>query len=313
MKRTILALALLLLAAPRASAADKLTLILDWFVNPDHAPIIVAAQKGYFAEQNLDVEIIPPADPSDPPKLVAAGKMDLAVYYQPSLQIAVSKGLPLARIATVIATPLDSLMVMQDGPVKAIKDLKGKRIGHSLGSTEEAILGTILQRHGLTLKDVEVVNVNFALSSALLSGKVDAVIGAYRNFEMNQIEIEGQGRKARAFYVEEEGVPVYDELIVVAHKDKLRDPRFKRFVAALEKGALYLTNNPEESWKLFVARHKDLNDELNRRAWRDTLPRFDKRPAAMDKGRYERFARFLKERGLVKELPPLEQYAVELP
>jgi putative hydroxymethylpyrimidine transport system substrate-binding protein len=108
-------------------------------------------------------------------------------------------------------------------------------------------------------------------------------------------------------------VPVYDELIVVAHKDKLRDPRFKRFVAALEKGALYLTNNPEESWKLFVARHKDLNDELNRRAWRDTLPRFDKRPAAMDKGRYERFARFLKERGLVKELPPLEQYAVELP
>ncbi len=312
MKRLLL-IATLLLFAPRADAADKLTLMLDWFVNPDHAPIIVAAQKGYFTDQNLDVEIIPPADPNDPPKLVAAGKIDLAVYYQPSLQIAVGRGLPLVRIATVIATPLNSVLVMADGPVKTLADLKGRRVGHSGGSTEQAILGTILGKHGLTLKDVELVNVNFALSAALLTGKVDAVIGAYRNFEMTQIEIEGKGRKARAYYVEEEGVPVYDELIVVANRAKIADPRFKRFVAALEKGALYLTNNPDESWKLFIARQKDLDDELNKRAWRDTLPRFDKRPAAMDKGRYERFAQFLKDKGLVKELPPLDQYALELP
>jgi putative hydroxymethylpyrimidine transport system substrate-binding protein len=312
MKKIVLALALLFFAGG-ANAADKLTLILDWFVNPDHAPIIVAAQKGYFAEAGLDVEIIPPADPNDPPKLVAAGKADLAMSYQPTLQIQVSEGLPLVRIATVIATPLNCLMVLADGPVKAIKDLKGRRVGHSLGGTEEALLGTMLARHGLSLKDVELVNVNFALSAALLTGKVDAVIGAYRNFELTQIEIEGKGRKGRAFYVEEEGVPVYDELIVVANRAKLADPRYKRFVAALEKGALFLTNNPEESWNLFIARQKDLNDELNRRAWRDTLARFDKRPAAMDKGRYERFAQFLKDKGLVKSLPPLDQYAVELP
>ena len=312
MKRLVLILALLF-AATRAEAADKLTLMLDWFVNPDHAPIIVAAQKGFFTEANLDVEIIPPADPNDPPKLVAAGRIDLAVYYQPSLQIAVARGLPLVRIATIIATPLNSIMVMTDGPVKALKDLKGRRVGHSGGSTEEAILGAILNKHGLTLKDVEMVNVNFALSAALLTGKVDAVIGAYRNFELTQIEIEGKGRKARAYYIEEEGVPVYDELIVVANRAKIADPRLKRFVSALERGALFLTNNPDESWKLFIARQKDLDDELNRRAWRDTLPRFDKRPAAMDKGRYERFAQFLKDKGLVKEMPPLDTYAIELP
>jgi putative hydroxymethylpyrimidine transport system substrate-binding protein len=312
MKRLVLILALLF-AATRAEAADKLTLMLDWFVNPDHAPIIVAAQKGFFTEANLDVEIIPPADPNDPPKLVAAGRIDLAVYYQPSLQTAVARGLPLVRIATIIATPLNSIMVMTDGPVKALKDLKGRRVGHSGGSTEEAILGAILNKHGLTLKDVEMVNVNFALSAALLTGKVDAVIGAYRNFELTQIEIEGKGRKARAYYIEEEGVPVYDELIVVANRAKIADPRLKRFVSALERGALFLTNNPDESWKLFIARQKDLDDELNRRAWRDTLPRFDKRPAAMDKGRYERFAQFLKDKGLVKEMPPVDTYAIELP
>ena len=313
MKRIALLSLALLLASTRADAADKLTLMLEWFVNPDHAPIIVAAQKGYFTEANLDVEIIPPADPNDPPKLVAVGRIDLAVYYQPSLQTAVSNGLPLVRIATLISTPLNSIMVMTDGPVKKLADLKGKRVGHSGGGTEEAILGTILNKHGLTLKDVEVVNVNFALSAALLTGKVDAVIGAYRNFELTQIELEGKGRKARAYYIEEEGVPVYDELIIIANKAKIADPRFKRFVSALEKGALFLTNNPEESWNLFIARHKDLNDELNKRAWRDTLPRFDKRPAAMDKGRYERFAAFLKEKGLVKDMPPVDQYAIELP
>lgn len=310
MKRILLAIAILL-AATRADAADKLTLILDWFVNPDHAPIIVAAQKGYFKEAGLEVEIVPPADPGDPPKLVAAGKADLAVSYQPTHQIHVAEGLPLVRVATLISTPLNCLVVLADGPIKAIKDLKGKRIGFSVAGTEEAILGTILAKHGLSLKDVEMINVNFALTPALLTGRVDAVTGAYRNFELNHLAIEG--KKGRCFYVEEEGVPVYDELIVVANKAKLADPKLRRFVDALERGVMFLINNPDESWNLFIQRHKDLNDELNKRAWRDTLPRFDKRPAAMDKGRYERFAAFLKQNGLVKSLPPLDQYAVELP
>jgi len=311
MKRIILlALALVALTA-RADAADKMTIILDWFVNPDHAPIIVAAQKGYFAEAGLDLEIVPPADPSDPPKLVAAGRAELAVSYQPTHQIQVAEGLPLVRIATLISTPLNSVVVLADGPIKSIKDLKGKKVGFSVAGTEEAILGTVLAKHGLSLKDVEMVNVNFALSPALLTGRVAAVTGAYRNFELNQLAIEG--KPGRAFFVEEEGVPVYDELIIVANKDKLADPRLRRFVAALERGVMFLINNPDESWKLFIARHKDLDDELNRRAWRDTLPRFDKRPAAMDNGRYERFAKFLQEKGLVKAMPPVASYAVELP
>lgn len=309
MKRLILALGFALLATP-ACAADKVSLILDWFVNPDHAPIIVAAQKGFFAEAGLDVEIIPPADPSDPPKLVAAGRADLAVSYQPTHQIQVGAGLPLVRIATLIATPLNSVIVLADSPVKSIKDLKGKKIGYSVAGTEEAIMGTMLAKHGLSLKDVEMINVNFALGQALIAGRVDAVTGAYRNFELNQLAIEG--KPGRAFYVEEEGVPVYDELIVVANKAKLADPKLRRFVAALERGVMFLINHPDESWKLFIQRHKDLDDELNKRAWRDTLPRFDKRPAAMDNGRYERFAVFLKEKGLVKDLPPVAEYAVEL-
>jgi putative hydroxymethylpyrimidine transport system substrate-binding protein len=308
MRLVVLAI-LLPLAAP-AAAAEKLTLLLDWFVNPDHAPIIVAQARGYFAAADLEVEIMAPADPNDPPKLVAAGQADVAISYQPQLHIQVDQGLPLTRIGTLIATPLNSLVVLADGPIRHIVGLEGAKIGFSVGGFEDALLGAMLAKHGLALADVELINVNFALTPALLSGQVDAVIGAFRNFELNQLELEG--RPGRAFYPEEEGVPPYDELIFIAHKARLDDPRLPRFIDAVEQGVLYLLNHPDESFALFVEGRPELDDELNRRAWADTIPRFALRPAALDHSRYARFARFLEQQGLIGPPPAVESYAIEL-
>ena len=305
-----LCLAAALLAPRPAGAAEKLTLLLDWFVNPDHAPLFVAQEKGYFADAGLEVELIAPADPNDPPKLVAAGKGDLAVSYQPQLHLQVAEGLPLVRVATLVATPLNTLLVLADGPVQSIADLEGRTVGYSVGGFEDALLGAMLERHGLSLDDITLVNVNFSLSPSLLSGQVDAVIGAYRNFELNQMDI--VGRAGRAFYIEEEGVPPYDELIVVANTGRLGDPALRRFVDALERGVQFLINHPDESWRLFLRGREELDDELNRRAWRDTLPRFALRPAALDSARYERFAAFLQAQGLIPEALPASAYAVEL-
>ncbi len=310
----VVALGLAIFGAPILARADdapaKLVLILDWFVNPDHAPILVAKEKGYFSEAGLEVEIIAPADPNDPPKLVAAGKADLAVSYQPQLHIQVAEGLPLVRVGTLIATPLNTLLALADGPIKSIADLKGRRIGYSVGGFEDALLGAMLEKHGLALNDVTLININFSLSPALLSGQVDAVIGAFRNFELNQLEIEG--RKGRAFYVEEEGVPAYDELIFVAKRDGYDAALMRRFLDAIERGVQYLVNHSDEAYALVASANPDLKDELNRRAWRDTLPRFALRPAALDRARYERFAAFLATRGLIKEALPVEAYAVEV-
>ncbi|MFQ5775615.1 MAG: ABC transporter substrate-binding protein [Kiloniellaceae bacterium] len=302
------ALALVLAGAP--ARAEKLTILLDWFLNPDHGPLVVALEKGFFAEEGLEVTLIEPADPNDPPKLVAAGKADLAVSYQPQVHMQAAAGLPLVRIGTLIATPLTTLLVLDESPIRSIADLKGRTVGFSVGGFEDAVLKAMLARHGLTLRDVRLVNVNFSLSPSLLSGQVDAVIGAYRNFELNQLAIEG--RKGRAFYVEEEGVPPYDELVLIAHRDRLGDPRLPKALRAIERGVQYLINHPEESWALFAGHRKGLDDELNRRAWRDTVPRFALRPAALDRGRYERFARFLIEQDVIETTPPVEDYAVEL-
>ena len=297
--------------AEPARAADKLTLLLDWFVNPDHAPLFVAAERGYFTDAGLDVEMIAPADPNDPPKLVAAGKAELAVSYQPQLHLQVAEGLPLRRIGTLVATPLNSLVVLADGPVKTIPDLKGRKVGFSVGGFEDALLKAVLARHGLTLNDITLVNVNFSLSPALISGHVDAVIGAYRNFELNQLDL--LKHPGRAFYLEEEGVPAYDELILIANAANLSDPRLSRFLDAVERGVQFLVNHPSESWELFIrGPRKELDDELNRRAWRDTLPRFALRPRALDEHRYRRFAEFLVEQGLIPRALPVADYAVQL-
>jgi len=300
----------IMLATQSAQANEKLTLLLDWFVNPDHAPIFVAQERGYFAARGLDVEIVAPADPNDPPKLVAAGRADIAVSYQPQLYVQVAAGLPLTRFGTLIATPLNTLLVLEDGPVKSIADLKGRKIGFSVGGFEDALLRAMLARHGLSLDDITLVNVNFSLSPALLAGQVDAVIGAYRNFELNQMDIEGY--RGRAFYVEEHGVPSYDELILVANPEHMDRAVLRRFLDALEDGVQYLVNHPEESWKLFIRGRSELDDELNRRAWRDTLPRFALRPAALDRARYARFARFMQEQGLIPQALSVAEYATIL-
>jgi putative hydroxymethylpyrimidine transport system substrate-binding protein len=292
-------------------AQEKLTVLLDWHVNPDHAPLFVAQERGLFGQQGLAVELIAPSDPNDPPRLVAAGKGDVAISYQPQLHIQASRGLPLVRIGTLVATPLNSLVVLRDGPIARLADLKGKRIGYSVGGFEEALLGAMLGRAGLTLKDVTLINVNFSLSPALMAGQVEAVIGAYRNFELNQMEI--AKRPGRAFFPEENGVPSYDELIYVAHRERLADKRLLKFLDAVEQGVQYLVNYPEQSWQLFIkGREKELENELNRRAWRDTLPRFAHRPAALDVRRYERFARFLLESKVIPSSPPVSSYAVDL-
>ena len=313
MKKIIskISLSLILLSSTAFADKEKVSLLLDWFVNPDHAAIIIAQQKGFFEKNNLQVEILEPADPSMPPKLVAAKKADLAVDYQPQLQMQVSEGLPLVRIATLVNSPLNSLVVLKDSSINKIEDLKGKKIGYSVSGFETALLDSMLKSANLSEKDVELINVNFSLSPSLMSKQVDAVIGAFRNFELNQLKLEKQ--EGIAFLPENYGVPKYDELIVVANKDTISQAKYKNFVKSLQEATNYLKENPEKSWEAFISyKPKELDNELNRLAWADTLPYLAANPAVFDKEVYNQMANFMKQNKLIKTLPNLDEYAQEL-
>lgn len=300
------------LISTNALAANKeMTLMLDWFVNPNHGPIVIAKERGYFKQQGLTVNIQEPADPSTPAKLVAAGKVDMAISYQPSLIIDVAAGLPLIRSATLVATPLNTLMVLDNGKNENLADLKGKKIGIAISGNERAMVGTMLAQEEVELSDVQMINVGWALSSSLASGKVDAIWGGLRNFETNQLALEGY--KAKSFYPEEHGVPAYDELVFVANAKSYDKEMIQAFNTALQQATTYIVNHPETSWKEFVAYAPDtLDNELNHRAWKDTLTRFALRPSAVDLKRYDDYAKFMFDKKIIEILPKAKDYVPSL-
>lgn len=294
-----------------AATPQKLTVVLDWFPNPDHAPLIIAKQQGYFKKQGLDVELVGPTDPADPIKWVAAGKADIGLTYEPQLMEQVDHGLPLIRIGTLIDKPLNCLVALKDGQIKSPTDLKGKRIGVSNNGVSSAMLKVMLAKQGLKEKDIEIVNIRYNLTQALLSHQVDATTGMMRNYEVPQLESKHQ--KVVAFFPEEHGIPNYSELIFISHKDHTKDPRLGKFLAAIQQGVRYLDEHPNEAWQQFAKQYPESNNAINREAWFATIPYFAENPTDFDHNEWHQFAVFMQQNRLIKNVHPVSDYAIALP
>lgn len=290
-----------------ALAADKLTVLLDWFVNPNHGPFIVAQEIGAFKRQNLDVTFVQPADPTMPPRMVAAGHGDIAVDYQPQLLVQVTNGLPLTRIGALVDRPMASLATLRGFGVNSIADFKGKRIGYNEvgGPAGLAAINTVLQTAHLSLRDVTLVNVGTALSTSLLTHRVDGVT-VERNFE--SLEMASLGAKPIMFDFENYGVPAYENLILVVNSRNAGDPRYKRFLAAVREGSAYIKAHPDDGWRLFVHAYPNLNNKLNRAAWLATVPAFASDPAALNTARYAQEGQYLLANRVIKSNPPITLY-----
>lgn len=293
-----------------AGKQKPLIVVLDWFINPNHAPLFVADQEGFFTQQGITVKFIPPADPYAGEKMVAANKADIAITYQPTLMYKVTNGLPLIRFATLVNTPLNSLTVLKQGPIHSLKDLKGKRIGYSTAGSNNIMLNTMLKTAGLNRNEIELINVKFNLTQALLTGKIDGFTDGMRNFE--PIIMELAGKPVRIFYPEQYGLPTYDELILVANKNKINNPALIKFVKALQQGVDYLQKNPKKSWQKFAENHPELNNVLNEKVWFATLPYFAKNPAKLDRSRYQNFTNFMWKEKLISYIPNIASYTQEL-
>lgn len=292
------------------ASAKPLTLILDWLINPDHAAIFVAQEQDFFTRAGIQVNIIAPTNPDDGPKLVAAGHADLAITYQPQLVTQVAQGLPLVRIATLVNQPLNCLIVRKDSNIHTLADLKGKRIAYTSHVEGTLMLSTLLAKAHLTLQDIQPINVQYNLTQALLSNRVDAVINVMRNVEPLQMQFSGQ--PVKIFPIEIATIPTYDELIIIANKNKLADPRLVKFLIALDKATGYLLKHPEASWKIFVNNHPALNNELNHRIWQATLPYLAPHPLSFDKKAYLNFMLFLKQKKIINKTLSTHCYATQL-
>ncbi len=240
----LLTLALAVCGTALAASQRHVSVTLDWTPNPDHVGIYYARDTGLFTKAGLDVAVHAPSDATTPLKLVGVGRTDIAVSYEQEVFLAAAQKLPVVAVAAVVPRPLNSFMSI-DPQVHALADLRGKTIGITGVPSDTATLKSA----GL-LGHVKVVSVGYNLLPALLSHRVDAVLGVYRNVEGIQLQL--RGLHPTIIPVDRAGVPTYDELVLVANAQRLaKDATYRdtvaRFVHAFQAGTRGARAHPQRA------------------------------------------------------------------
>jgi putative hydroxymethylpyrimidine transport system substrate-binding protein len=291
----------------RGGETEELELMLDFFVNPDHAGIYTALENGHFEGAGLDVTPRVPSDPAAPIKLVASGQADLAVSYEPEVLLARDQGLDVVAVAAIVPEPLTSLISLPDAGIADPADLHGKTIATAGIPYQDAFLGRILRDARISPDEVEQVSVGLGLEQAVLSGKADAMLGGFRNIE--GVSLEERGENPRVVPVDELGIPTYDELVLVASGDQVeKDPEAIRlFIAALERGTEEAVADPKAATDAILEAGDGLDPKLTAAEIDATLPLLlpsGKEPYGyMDEGEWDEFAGFLADEGFVNARP----------
>ncbi len=282
------------------AACQHLRLMLDWRPNPDHAPLVIAQQEGFFADRGLCVKLIEPKSTHDNVESLVAKTADVSLSYQIQTQIEVANGQPLQVVGTLIPTPLNVVMSLGDGGVKKLADLKGRKVGFSdSGATQKDILKTMLTSVGVSYQDIEMVDIEFDMKGALIDHKVDAVINAYRNYEPFQMELAGYS--TTLFKVEDYGVPTFSQLIFVVNSNNYQRDSVDKFLSAIQQALKFLKDSPEKSWRSFATYKSRLKSELNYMAWNNTVETFTADPHFIDRQAYAVMAKFLLKRGFISK------------
>jgi len=291
---------------PRTAPLTHATIALEWFLNPDHLPIVNAKERGFFRDEGIDLSILIPTVPEESLALVAHGKADFAVGEQTNLIKARAAGDPLVSIAPLLAHTVVCLMYLTDGPIKSLADLRGRRVGWPGLEIDLPILGTMLADAKLGYDDIMPVDVGFGLTEALLNGKADAVFGAFVNYE--QVEAVARGALVTFISPSEHGVPDLYQLVVMT-SDRLmrRDPRLVRgFARALSRGLAAAHENPEESLGLYLKAHAMVDPVLSAKTFDATRPYFPE-TLKQDAGRWRAVHDWLLARKVIGKRTALEQ------
>nr|WP_321400862.1 ABC transporter substrate-binding protein [uncultured Desulfobacter sp.] len=297
MKRYVILPLMIFFMLCSTATAEKLTLMLDWFPNVDHLPVYLAQESGYFTAQGLEVEIVVPSETSDALKLAAAGKVDLAVSYQPQTIMAADAGLKVKAVAPLVVKPLTTLMFL-DESIKTPADLTGKKIGYTVPGLMDMLLKGFADINGIT--DYTPVNVGFTILPALASKQVAAVMGPFKTYET--VTMAQQGVTAHFFELEKYGIPEYEELIFAAGDSTLATKKeaVHGFVLAVHKALADIKKNPEAALALYLKALPEVDKETETKAFALTAQYFAAPGQLSNPGKWQQFIDFALKYGLIK-------------
>jgi putative hydroxymethylpyrimidine transport system substrate-binding protein len=290
---------------PGAQGVERVDLVLDFFPNADHAGIYAASGSGAFRDAGIDVRPQTPSDPAAPLRLLAAGKADLAISYEPEVLLARDRGLKVVAIGAIVQKPLTSVISLGDKAIKDPVQLEGKKVGTAGIPYQSAYLKAILDKAGVDASSVEEINVGFNLGPAMITKKVDATLGAFWNYE--GVQLERDKRKPTILRMERLGVPTYNELVVVAREEDARNrgPLLRRFMLALGRGHEALREDIQAGIGPLLDANRDLERGLQEAAVRATLPVFfpddaDRAFGFMEENEWAAYGKWMADNGLLK-------------
>lgn len=304
LKKLLIASLLIVVSVTGAGASEKLTLMLDWFPNVDHLPIYLARDSGIFEKAGLTIDILSPSDTADALKLAAAGKVDLAVSYQPQVIIAADGGIEVKVIGRLVTQPLTTLLFLKGSGIRAPQDLSGRKIGYTVPGLMDVLLAAFARLNGI--EQYTAVNVGFSIVPSLSSGKVAAVMGPFKTYET--VTMARHGYQAGYFELEKYGIPPYDELIFVSGPQAAEHQKktMLAFSQAVQKGIAAARKDPDSALAVYLRAVPEADPNIESDAFQLTLPYYAESQTS-DLGRWRRFAEFALHHGLIDRSVAVER------
>ncbi|GAA0372657.1 ABC transporter substrate-binding protein [Bacillus horti] len=324
LKLGLLLLMSLVLAAcsQTGSSSDnhEVSIMLDWYPNAVHSYLYVAEEKGYFEEEGVNVSIQFPTNPTDPLNLVAADRITLGLYYQPDVIMArANENVPVKAIASIVRSPLNHIVLLEDSPIQSPKDLEGLKLGYPGIPLNEALMHTMISHDGGDPDAVDMIDVGFELGSSMVTNNVDAVIGAYINHEVPVLRHEGY--ETRYFNPTDFGVPAYNEIVLVTSENTWEEERegIEAFWRAARKGFEFMQQNPDEALSILLSNQDQTNfpliEEVEKESMSILLPKMTGEGEAFGSQQissWEEVRDWMYEAGLITTSPEAEEFFINI-
>ena len=299
---------------------EKFSVVLDWYPNAVHGFIYNAIEKGYYAEEGLDVQIYFPANVNDAISLTAAGKADVGIYYPNDIIRAIAnEDIPVKSVGTIVQSPLNVIVSLKDKNITSPKDFVGKTIGYSGTEFNEALIKTMMESVGASMDDVTLIDVGFDLMTSMTTGKVDATIGCLVNNEVPALEEEGF--EVNYFFPTEYGVPNYSELVFVSGNNNINEnsEKIEKFLRASQKGFEDMKNDPQGTLTTLLENQNEenfpLSEGVEQRSIDVLLPLMENENAkflTQNKELWQNDINWLKEQGLINKEITVEDCVVDI-
>ena len=288
----------------------NISLALDWYPWSNHVGLFVAKEKGYYKDNNLDISIYTPSDPSSILQTVGSGKDDFGISYQTDVILAQAEGIPVTSVFAIVQLPLNSIITLKSSGINRPKDLEGKKVGYPGIPTEELLLNTVVEYDGGNIQKVELINVGYDLVKALISKKVDAIIGAYWVHE--SFIIEKQGLKVNVLKIEDWGVPDFYELVIVTNENTVKNnpELIREFLDSTVKGYQYSIENPEAGINIMKNSNPEIDTELETAGIKLLLPLWNEKDILFgwqDKTRWKNLASWMLDKKLINNPVDLDK------